>query len=111
MKKIETKLICKYNDYINKCFKHLDNPEENIKKEFTIIILNIYKGKKYNFRLKENTIKNIISRRKTNSLRFTKYSAIENLVNKKEELILWEYNNNLIFTSNKKSPIPSEYFI
>ena len=46
MKKIETKLICKYNDYINKCFIHLDNPEENIKKEFTIIIHNIYKGKK-----------------------------------------------------------------
>ena len=44
-------------------------------------------------------------------MRSTKYSAIENLFNKKEELILWEYNNNLIFTSNKKSPIPSEYFI
>ena len=46
-----------------------------------------------------------------NSLRFTKYNAIENRYNKNNELILWEYNNNVIFTSNKKNPIPSEYFI
>ena len=26
-------------------------------------------------------------------------------------MILWEYNNSPIYTSNKKNPIPSEYFI
>ena len=110
-KKTETNLIGNYNDYINKCFKYLDSTEEYNKKEFTIKLQNIYNENKYDFRLKENTIKNIISRWKTNSLRFTKYSAIENRFNKKEELILWEYNNSSIFTSNKKNPIPSEYFI
>ena len=39
-----------------------------------------------------------------NSLRFTKYNAIENGYNKNNELILWEYNNNAIFISNKKTP-------
>ena len=110
-KKNETNLIGNYNDYINKCFKYLDSTEHYNKKEFTIKLQNIYNENKYDFRLKENTIKNIISRWKTNSLRFTKYSAIENRYNKNEELILWEYNNSSIFTSNKKNPIPSEYFI
>ena len=56
------------------------------KKEFTINLQNIYNENKYDFRLKENTIKNIINRWKTNLLRFTKYSAIENKINKNGEL-------------------------
>ena len=110
-KKNETNLIGNYNEYINKCFKYLDSTEDYNKKEFTINLQNIYNENKYDFRLKENTIKNIISRWKTNSLRFTKYNAIENRYNKNKELILWEYNNSAIFTSNKKNPFPSEYFI
>ena len=71
-KKIETNLIGNYNDYINKCFKYLDSTENYNKKEFTLNLQNIYNENKYDFRLKENTIKNIISRWKTNSLRFKK---------------------------------------
>ena len=59
---------------------------------------------KYNFRLKENSIKNIIGRWKSNLLRFTKYNAIEHKYNKNNDLILWEYNNNAIFMSDKKIP-------
>ena len=110
-KKEDTNLIGNYNDFINKCFKYLDSTEFYNKKEFTINLQNIYNENKYNFRLKENTIKNIIGRWKSNSLRFTKYNAIENRFNKNNELILWEYNNSPIFTSNKKNPYPSEYFI
>ena len=102
-KKNETNLIGNYNEYISKCFKYLDSTEDYNKKEFTINLQNIYNENKYDFRLKENTIKNIISRWKTNSLRFTKYNAIENRYNKNKELILWEYNNSAIFTSNKKT--------
>ena len=47
----------------------------------------------------------------SNSLRFTKYNAIEHKYNKNNELILWEYNNSAIYTSDKKIPISSEYFI
>ncbi len=57
---------------------------------------------KYNFQLKENTIKNIIGRWKSNSLRFTKYNALENRYYKNNELILWQYNKSTIYTSNKK---------
>ena len=110
-KKIETNLIGNYNDYINKCFKYLDSTEEYNKKDFKLKLQNIYNENKYDFRLKENTIKNIIGRWKNNSLRFTKYNAIENRFNKNNELILWEYNNIGIFTSNNKFPFPSEYFI
>ena len=81
--KIETNLIGTYNDYINRCFKYLDSTEEYNKKEFTIKLQNIYNENKYNFLLKENTIKNIIGRWKNNSLKFTKYNAIENRYNKK----------------------------
>ena len=42
---------------------------------------------------------------------FTKYNALENRNDKNKELILWEYNNRAIFTSYKKNPIQSEYFI
>ena len=72
---------------------------------------NIYNENKYIFKLKENTIKNIIGRWKSNSLRFTKYNALENRTNKNNELRLWEYNNSSIYISNKKKPINSEYFI
>ena len=110
-KKIDTNLIGNYNDYLNKCFKYLDSSEEYNKTEFRIALQNIYNDNKYNFRLKENTIKNIIGRWKSNSLRFTKYNAIENKYNKNNELVLWEYNNCAIYTSHKKYPISSEYFI
>ena len=110
-KKIETNLIGNYNDFINKCFNYLDSTETYNKKEFRIALENIYNDNKYNFKLKENTIKNIIGRWKSNSLRFTKYNAIEHKYNKNNELILWEYNNSAIYTSNKKYPISSEYFI
>ena len=109
--KNESNLIGNYNDYINKCFKYLDSTEDYNKNEYKIKLQNIFNENKYNFQLKPNTIKNIIGRWKQNSLRFTKYNAIENKFNKDNELILWEYNNVGIFTSNKKLPIPSEYFI
>ena len=47
---------------------------------------NIYNENNYNFRLKENTIKNIIGRWKQNSLKFTKYNALENRYNKLNEI-------------------------
>ena len=75
------------------------------------MLQNIYNENKYSFKLKENTIKNIIGRWKANSLRFTKYNAIENKYNKNNELRLWEYNNSAIYISNKKNPINNEYFI
>ena len=74
-------------------------------------MLQIYNENKYNFKLKENTIKNIIGRWKNISLRFTKYHAIENNLNKNGELILWDYTNTVIYTSNKKNPLSCEYFI
>ena len=109
--KIETKLMGSYNDYINKGFIYLDSTEEYNKKLFTMNLQNIYNENKYSFKLKENTIKIIIGKWKNNSLRFTKYNAIENKFNKNNELILWEYKTCPIYTSNKKHPINSEYFI
>ena len=73
---------------MNKCYKYLDSVEEYNKKDFTINLQNIYNENHYYFQLKENTIKNIIGRWKSNSLRFTKYNAIENRYNKNKELIL-----------------------
>ena len=56
----------------------MDITEEYNKKQFSKNLQNIYNKIIYDFRLKENTFKNIISRWKTNSLRFTKYNALEN---------------------------------
>ena len=72
---------------------------------------NIYNENNYKFALKENIIKNIIGRWKQNSLKFTKYNALEHRYNKNNELILWDYVNTIIYSSNKKKEIPSEYFI
>ena len=94
--------IFNYKDYIDKCNKFLDSTEEYNRQEFTIKLQNIYNENKYNFSLKENTIKNIIDNWKKNSLRFTKFNAIINNYNKNNELILWEHINTAIYVSNKK---------
>ena len=110
-KKDAPKIIKDYNDYISKCFTYLDSTEIYNKSEFTMKLQNIYNENNYKFALKENTIKNIIGRWKQNSLKFTKYNALEHRYNKNNELILWDYVNTIIYSSNKKKEIPSEYFI
>ena len=89
----------------------MDNSEIYNKKEFTNELQKIYNDNKYNFLLKPNTIKNIIGKWKSNSLRFTKFNAIINQYNKEGELILWDHTNTIIYLSNKKNPLPSEYYI
>ena len=96
-------IIGNYNDYISKCNQYLDSTENYNKNEMRIKLQEIYNNNNYNFRLKENTINNIINRWKSNSLRFTKYNAIENRTNKNGDLILWDYENTMIYTSNKKT--------
>ena len=90
---------------------YLNGTDYYDRKEFTTKLQEIYNENKYDFKLKENTIKNIIGRWKLTSLRFTKYSAIENKYNKKGELILYDYSNTIIYTSSKKKPVNGEYFI
>ena len=102
--KISTNLIGHYNEYIDKCISYLNSTEYYNRKEFTTKLQELYNESNYDFKLKENTIKNIIGRWKLTSLRFTKYSAIENKYNKKGELILFNYTNTIIYTSSKKSP-------
>ena len=109
--KTNINLIGSYNEFVSECTNYLDSTEYYNKKEITTKLQEIYNENKYNFKLKENTIKNIIGRWKNNSLRFTKYSAIENKNNKKGELRLYDYTNTIIYTSNKKNPISAEYFI
>ena len=58
--KNETNLIGNYNDYIKKCRNYLDSTDYYNKKEFKLKLQEIYNENQYNFRLKENTIKNII---------------------------------------------------
>ena len=47
----------------------------------------------------------------SNSLRFTKYNSLKNRNNKKDELILWDYENKVIYSSLKKQPLKTEYYI
>ena len=109
--KNDTHIIESYKDYIDKCKKYLDSTEVYNKQEFTVALQNIYNENKYNFLLKENTIKNIIGSWKKDSLRFTKFNAIINKYNKKNKLILWDQGNTVIYLSNKKNPLTVEYFI
>ena len=104
-------IIGNYNDFLIKCNNILDTTEEYNKKELTLKLQDIYNNNNYNFKLKETTIKNIIGRWKQNSLRFTKYNAIENKKNKNGDLILWDYQNTFIYLSNKKNPVNAEYYI
>ena len=96
------KIISDYNDYITKCFTYLDSTENYNKREFTMELQNIYNENNYKFALKENTIKNIIGRLMQNSLKFTKYNALEHRCNKNNKLILWDYINTVIYSSSKK---------
>ena len=58
--KNESNLIGNYNDFINICLSFLDSTETYNKKDFETKLLQIYNENIYNFKLKENTIKNII---------------------------------------------------
>ena len=99
----ESDVILHYNNFILKCKFYLDSQEIYNRKDFTSKLQEIYNENRYNFNLKENTIKNIISRWKTNSLRFTKYNALYNKFNKQKKLILWAHEETVIFSSNKKN--------
>ena len=63
--------IKNYNEYCKECFKYLETVEIFDKKDIKENLLSIYNENKYNFKLKENTIENIIGGRKQISLRFT----------------------------------------
>ena len=65
-------VIGNYNEFINNCINYLDSTEEYNKKELIMKLLEIYNNNKYNFKLKENVLKNIIGKWKSFSLRFTK---------------------------------------
>ena len=82
MKKTDnSNIINNYNEFIWKCKEHLNKLDHYDKKEVKIDLLNIYNKNKYNFKLKVNTVDNIINRWKSNSIKFTKYNAIENRLN------------------------------
>ena len=55
-------IIGNYNEFINKCLNYLDSTEEYNKKLLTIKLQEFYNNDKYNFKLKENTLKNIIGK-------------------------------------------------
>ena len=111
--KNKSDIISDFIDFINKSFNALDSQESYNKSEFITFLKDLYNDEKihYSFKLKELTISNIISRWKSRSLKFTKYSALENKYDKYNNLILLDYISLVIFTSNKKNPIPSENFI
>ena len=79
------------------------------KKDYIDNLLKIYN--KYNFLLKDATLNNIIYTWKNSSLKFTKYSALENKINSKGDLILCEYAMPIVYLSNKKQKQICEYFI
>ena len=56
----------------------MDSSEFYNKKEFRVKLLDIYNKEKYNFKLKDSTIDNIINNWKLNSIKFSKYNALEN---------------------------------
>ena len=72
---------------------------------------NIYNENKYNFLLKENTIKNIVGRWKKDSLRFTIFNAIIIKYNKKNKLILWDQGNTILYVSIKKIDYCRIYYL
>ena len=80
----------------------MDNSEIYDIKEFTNALQKIYNDNKYTFLLKQNTIKNIIGKWKSNSLQFTEFNAINNQYNKEGVLILWDHTNTITYLSNKK---------
>ena len=104
-------IIGNYNDFIEKRQNYLNNQKLYDKAVFKAILLKIYNEHKYNFKLKEYTLENIIRKWKSSSIKFTKYQAIENGENEEGKLILWDYETTILYLSNKKKPILCEYFI
>ena len=71
----------------------------------------LYNETTYSFELKDNTINYIIKKWNINSIKFSKYNALDNIKNKLGELILWKYKTLFLYTKNKSKPFKAEYFI
>jgi len=110
-KNYEDNTIHNYEEFVKQCRTFMDSSEFYNKKEFRVKLLDIYNKEKYNFKLKDNTIDNIINNWKSNSIKFSKYNALENYKNEENEIILWEHRTSIIYLPNKKKAIYSEYFI
>ena len=110
-KNYEDNTIHNYEEFVKQCRTFMDSSEFYNKKEFRVKLLDIYNKEKCNFKLKENTIDNIINNWKSNSIKFSKYDALENYKNEENEIILWEHRTSIIYLPNKKKAIYSEYFI
>jgi len=100
-----------YKAFAERCESHLNTKDEYKKDEFEMELKELYLEKGYNFSLKPSTISTIISNWKKKSTKFTKYSSIDNPINKHEEIILWKYENFLIYTKDKSKSIRSEFFM
>ena len=96
------KSINKFTDFENYCYSILNSRETYNKKEIKI---------KYEFELPDNLIDKIIKSWKQNSTKFTKYNVFENSKDEKRKLILFHYENCLIYIKEKSLPLQSEYFI
>ena len=55
-------VIGNYNEFINKCLNYLDSTEVYNKNVLIIKLQEIYNNNKYNFKLKENTLMNLIGK-------------------------------------------------
>ena len=110
-KNYEDNTIHNYEEFVKQCRTFMDSSEFYNKKEFRVKLLDIYNKEKYNFKLKENTIDNIINNWKSNSIKFSKYNALENYKYEENEIILWEHRTPIIYLPHKKKAIYSKYFI
>ena len=89
--KVNLNTINNFTDFETQCLMILNNIETYNKKELENKLMLLYlEGKKsnnYTFELKTNTIKDIIKSWKKNSIKFTKYNALENNLDDNGELI------------------------
>ena len=106
-----SEILKNYEDFKELCNKYMNTIECYSKKEIKKRLLEIYKNNKFNFEIKPYTLDYIINDWKKNSNKFTKFIALENAYNQNDELILWDHRNPILYVSNKKNQILSEYFI
>ena len=105
----KNKLIYKYEEYERKCFEEFNKQEKYKRSDFIELAYKVMNDNKYNLKLNESKIKNMISKWKNLTQRLTKYLFLQETQTFDGNNLLQKYVYKIVTYNNQRLKL--EYFI